>query len=754
MLKKLTEFVERYERWLGMPLVVIMTVVAVLLALMQPTFLDNIERKTLDERFVLRGPIQHDPHVVILAIDNASVTEVGRWPWSRDKIAAIVDRVVGEYGAKALGFDIIFSEQQRNPLAESLRMMQQSQQVDPYAANWLLKHQPLGDVDGQLEAVFNKYHDKIAAGYFFYGNSDDATKAAQAKLDDEMWIASASAYSSKVDKGGEVMIPRIAAIEGNLQRFSSVADAEGFFNFFPDSDGMVRKVPLMAQRDGLMLPNLGMQTLSIYLDHAPMSVQANIGGVTEVKIGDHIIPTDEHGGMLINHYGPGMTFTHVSAADVLAGRADPALFKDALVLFGASAIGIFDMRPTPFDEKFPGVENHAAGVSNILQDEAIERPAWLEMNELLAVLLLSLLLGAFVRRRSAIVQGAVVIFVPLLLAYTAFFCFVHYHLWIKITYVILGVLMTTLPMTLLEYVVEAGKRSFITDAFSRYLSPELVEKLADNPEMLELGGEERVMTAFFSDIASFSSFSEKMTPTELVTFLNEYLSVMSNIILDRGGTIDKYEGDAVIAFFGAPLPMEDHAYQCTMASLEQQWALAEMRKGWAEKGLPEVNIRIGLNSGPMVVGNMGAEARMNYTMMGDHVNLAARLEGVGKQYKVRMLVSGDTRDMIEDRIYCRFVDRVRVVGRSSPVELMEPLGEVGKVEQSELERDQQYRAAWELMQQHDFTAARTAMEALDQRWPPQGPQDGLYQVMIERLQDLIANSPPADWDGVHNLTSK
>jgi len=754
MLKKITAFIERYEKWLGMPLVFIMASTALLLALMQPDFLESIERKTLDERFVLRGTIPHDPHIIVLAIDNMAVTEVGRWPWSRDKIATIVDRVLGEYGAKALGFDIIFSEKQRNPLTESLRVMQQAQQVDPYAANWLYQHQPLGDMDGKLEAAFTKYHDKIAAGYFFYGNSDDATAVAKSKIDDEMWIASASAYSSKVAKGGELQIPYIAAIEGNLQRLSSVVDAEGFFNFFPDQDGMVRKVPLMVQRDGLVLPNLGIQTVSIYLDHAPITVMADISGVNKVTVGDHILPTDAHGSMLLNHYGPGMTFTHVSAADVLAGRADPALFKNALVLFGATAIGIFDMRPTPFDEKFPGVENHAAGVNNILHDEAIERPAWLEVNELAVVFLLSLLLGWAVRRRSALSQGIIVLTVPMLLAYASFYAFTEYHLWIKITYIILGVLMTTIPATLLEYVVEAGKRSFITDAFSRYLSPELVEDLAKNPDMLKLGGEERVLTAFFSDIASFSSFSEKMTPTELVTFLNEYLSVMSNIILDRGGTIDKYEGDAVIAFFGAPLPMEDHAYQTTMASLEQQWALVEMRKKWADEGMPEVNIRIGLNSGPMVVGNMGAESRMNYTMMGDHVNLAARLEGVGKQYKVSILVSGDTRDMISNRIYCRFVDRVRVVGRSTPVELMQPINEIDKMDPIDIERDNLYQQAWNLMRQHDFTAALAAFESMDSRWPPHGPQEGLYQVMIERVRDLIANPPPDDWDGVHNLTSK
>ncbi len=754
MLKTITAFIERHEKWLGMPLVFIMAAAALLLALMQPAFLESIERKTLDERFVIRGTIPHDPHIVILAIDNKSVTEVGRWPWSRDKIATIVDRVLGQYGAKALGFDIIFSEKQRNPLTESLRMMRQSRQIDPYAANWLYQHQPIGDVDAQLEAVFTKYHDKIAAGYFFYGSSDAATQAAKAKLDDEMWIASASAYSSKVAKGGERMIPYVAAIEGNLQRFSSVVDAEGFFNFFPDQDGMVRKVPLMAQRDGLVLPNLGMQTLSIYLDHAPMTVEADITGVNKVTIGDHTIPTDANGAMLLNHYGPGMTFTHVSAADVLNGKADPAIFRNALVLFGATAIGIFDMRPTPFDEKFPGVENHAAGVNNILHDEALQRPAWLEVNELAATFLLSLLLGWAVRRRSALSQGVIVITAPLLLAYGSFYAFTEYHLWVKITYLILGVLMTTIPTTLFEYVVEAGRRSFITEAFSRYLSPELVEDLANNPDMLKLGGEERVLTAFFSDIASFSTFSEKMTPTQLVAFLNEYLSAMSNIILARGGTIDKYEGDAVIAFFGAPLPMEDHAYQCTMAALEQQWALGEMRAKWREEGLPEVNIRIGLNSGPMVVGNMGAESRMNYTMMGDHVNLAARLEGVGKQYKVPILVSGDTRDMIRDKIYCRFIDRVRVVGRSTPVDLMQPINEHDKMDPIDIERDEAYQKAWKLMQNRDFKAALAAFEALDRRWPPQGPQDGLYQVMIARVRDLIANPPPDDWDGVHNLTSK
>jgi len=312
------------------------------------------------------------------------------------------------------------------------------------------------------------------------------------------------------------------------------------------------------------------------------------------------------------------------------------------------------------------------------------------------------------------------------------------------------VLLATLPTALFGYIVESRKRAFIHDAFAHYLAPSVVENLAKNPDALKLGGEEKHITAFFSDIASFSTFSEKLSPAELVAFLNRYLTAMSDILLEEMGTIDKYEGDAIIAFFGAPLDLQDHAERCVIAAIKQQTTLATLREEWKIEGLPEVHIRIGINSGPMVVGNMGTQSSMNYTMMGDHVNLAARLEGVCKAYRVPILMSKDTYLLVRDRVAARFVDRVRVVGRSQPVDLYQPLGERQDMSDEQLQESRMYEKAWSMMLHGQYKESLQVMAKLY----AMSPSDGLYEVMMARLKIYMKNPPSDDWTGVFNLKNK
>ncbi|OIO66090.1 MAG: adenylate/guanylate cyclase domain-containing protein [Zetaproteobacteria bacterium CG_4_9_14_3_um_filter_49_83] len=750
MIQTIAKFIEKHQQWFRFPLVVCMSVLALVIAFTQPYFAELIELKSLDERFVVRGPITPNKHVVIVAVDNNSLTEVGRWPWSRDKISTIVDKIFNEYGAAAIGFDMVFSEAQLNPLEESLRLLENSGNKDKTVTKWLGQHADIGDVDAGLEKIFKTYHDRIVPGYFFYPEGSSPPSLAVQHLNEQLDFMQMSAMTAELSKHAELKVPRMAAIEGNLPRFSKQADMVGFFNFFPDGDGMIRRIPLVAERDAYIYPSMDMQALRIFLEWPMMSVKVNRSGVDEIVMGKKSIRTDESGSMLLNHYGPGNTFPHIPAADVLMDRVDGSLLKGAIVILGVTATGVYDYRPTPFDPIFPGVEGHAAAISNILNDEEISRPGYLDGIELVVVLLLGLLCGRLVIGRGPTVQTIVMFIIPISLVGFAFWMFIAFGVWIKVTYMVIAVLMATVPITLLDYFVESRKRAFIHDAFAHYLSPEVVETLSRNPERLKLGGEERHMTAFFSDIASFSTFSEKLSPTELVGFLNLYLSAMSDIILARGGTIDKYEGDAVIAFFGAPLDMTDHAVQCVMAAVEQQQALRELRVKWSEMGYPEVNIRIGMNSGPMLVGNMGTHNSMNYTMMGDHVNLAARLEGVCKQYKVLILISRDTYVLVRDEVSARFVDRVRVVGRSQPVDLYEPLGARGTVDEERIKLSRAYERAWGYMQNRMFNEAEKLMLGLVKRVP----DDGLYLVMLERIRGFIKNPPPEDWSGIHNLDSK
>ncbi|MDQ6954007.1 MAG: adenylate/guanylate cyclase domain-containing protein [Mariprofundaceae bacterium] len=750
MLYSIAGWIEKHQQWFRFPLVILMALLAFATALTRPSFTEQIELKLLDQHFKMRGVIPHDPRVVIVAVDDNALTEVGRWPWSRDKIATIVDRILGEHQARALGFDIVFSEEQLNPFKESLRLLSDGQQADKTVTHWLEKHQGMGDIDARLESVLQQYHDRLVPGYFFYPKGAKVPELALENLPKHLALMQNSAMTYEFSEKAFSLIPRLAAIEGNLPRFTAQADAVGFFNFFPDMDGTVRRIPLMVEGDGYIYPSMDMQLLRIFKGWPALTLKVGDHGVESLTLGEQNIRIDPSGSMILNHYGPGYTFQHISAADILADRVPADSLKGAIVLLGVTAVGVFDYRPSPFDSVFPGVEGHAAAISNVLNDEEISRPNILEGVELFAVFFLALLCGRLVIGTGPIVQSISIFGVPLLLLTLSWWLFSSFGIWLQVTYLLLAILLATIPVTLIEYVVESYKRAFIHDAFAHYLAPEVVEGLARNPEMLKLGGEEKYLTAFFSDIAAFSSFSEKLTPTELVHFLNQYLTEMSNIILKNGGTIDKYEGDAIIAFFGAPLDMEDHAFKCVLSAMEQQQCLDRLRDVWIEEGSPEVHIRIGLNSGPMVVGNMGTDTHMNYTMMGDHVNLAARLEGVCKVYRVPILMSRDTYVEVREQVAARFIDRVQVVGRQQPVDLYEPLALRELVEPEVIQRSRQYEKAWGMMHRRHFPEAIKILSHLHKEYP----DDGLYEVMLARAYHYAKTPPESGWTGIFVLESK
>ena len=750
MLQPIAEFIERHQSWFGYPLIIIMSLLALSLAIIQPDFVEQIELKTLDERFKIRGPITPDPRVIIVAVDDKSLAQIGRWPWPRDKIALMVDRLTNQYGVKAIGLDIVFSEKQVNPLAESIRLLKESGDENSTVTQWLEKHQELGDLDAKLQNALQQHHSSLVLGYFFYVKGSKVHELALKRSDQFAKLMQSSALTTEISEDAAHTVPYMAAIEANLPQFTESTDSVGFFNFFPDSDGTVRRIPLIAEYNGYIYPSMALQTLRTYLDWPDASVKIDNAGVSEIRLGDKVIRADHTGNMLLNHYGPGQTFKHISAADILADKVDKKILKESIVIIGVTAVGVFDYRPSPFDSVFPGVEGHAAAIANILNDQEISRPPYLEVVELLAILVLCLLSGYLVYHRGAVLQTLCIFGLPVLIVLIAIWVFSNYGLWLKGTYLIIGILLATVPITLLEYVIESRKRAFIHDAFSHYLAPKVVENLAAHPEALQLGGEERHMTAFFSDIAAFSSFSENLAPHELVHFLNLYLTAMSDIILERGGTIDKYEGDAIIAFFGAPLTMPDHATQCVLAALEQQKALITLRHKWAEDGYPEIHIRIGINDGPMVVGNMGTDTHMNYTMMGDNVNLASRLEGVCKVYRVPILMSKDTYLQVREDVAASFVDRVKVVGRDQPVDLYQPLAPRNEITEDDLIPYRTYERAWSLMNQRLFAEAGKIFDELVKAHP----ENGLFEVMHARNKGYIKTPPAPSWNGVTALKSK
>ena len=557
----------------------------------------------------------------------------------------------------------------------------------------------------------------------------------------------------------------------------------------PDRDGKLRWEPLYVKYGDEFFPSLSLQAARVALG-LPLE-EVRLSGGEGVKLGGRLIPTDDFGRLHINYLGREGTFPYVSAGDVLSGRQSPDVFRDKIVWLGTSAVGTFDSKITPFSANCPGVETAATAMANLV-DGTFIRPCSLTVN-LLVVFALGVFVALVCSRLRAMETIGVVVSLSLLLLGGATVVFAMDNVRVNLT-VPLGMILTQGAFIIsYRYGVEERSRTFLKQTFSTYLAPELIEEMFRRRKLPELGGESRVLTAFFTDIASFSSFSEILTPEQLVELINEYLTAMTDILLEERGTLDKYEGDAIIAFFGAPLFLDDHAMRAVRTAVRMQNRLGELRREWRTatvapdetrenlKGLPreswkpgakwpnrifETRMRIGINTGPIVVGNVGSRLRMNYTMMGDAVNLAARLESAARFYGVHTLVSESTLESqfadetgepvtVSSRVVSRFLDRIAVVGREEPVRVYEVLGLKGDVEASRLRWLDRFD---EGMQRYLAMEWDRAIEIFRETLEGEVAVPGLTTpsaVYIDRCETLIKRPPEAGtWDGVFRLANK
>ena len=394
------------------------------------------------------------------------------------------------------------------------------------------------------------------------------------------------------------------------------------------------------------------------------------------------------------------------------------------------------------------MEIHANLINSILNNDHIRVPN--DWEKFLLILLLGIVASlptSLVRSMAAFIFSFAVIAVYFFVAVILFW---NYSIWLEIVSAVNVIILSVIIVLSYRYITEEREKKYIKGAFQHYLSPTIIEQLVENPDMLSLGGERKVLTAYFSDVAGFSSISEKLSPEELVSLLNEYLTEMCDIILGYEGTVDKFEGDAIIAFFGAPISLDAHAKRACFASLDMQAKLVELRKMWREQGKPELNVRMGLNTGAMVVGNMGSKTRMDYTMMGDSVNLAARLEGAGKLYGIYTLISQFTYEVVGEFVEVRELDRIRVMGKEEPVVVYELLSRAGELDDDTKKLVTGYNRGLELYKGAKFKQAGAEFTALMKDFPDDGPA----KTYVARCEEFAAEPPPSDWDGVYVLKSK
>lgn len=682
------------------------------------SLLEPFELKTLDWRFrVFSSPKEASSDIVIVVVDQKSLDyyenlESIPWPWPRGLYEAIVD-FANMGGAKAIIFDILFTERSGYGYED-----------DEYFIDVVRK---AGDV--YMPMFMSRKERPMRPELIEYLISERALD-----VKDESKIAWESYRSIVLPLDGLVMSARGL---GNVM-------------MAPDADGIYRHASLLSKYEGKFFPSLPLAVAKDILGVKKLSID----GSNRLILDGLLVPLEEDGSMLIKYYGGTVTYKYYSIASLIQSFARlqegtppiiaPEEFKDKIVLVGLTAPGLYDLKPTPFSSVYPGVEIHATVINNILQGDFLTRIS--AGGLFLLIFTINILCGVtisyFVRLKQSIPIVCGCIIFPLIIALMSF----RNDLWFDLVTPELGALLTVAAAAIVSYSTEGRQRRFIKNAFKHYLSPQVIDELMKNPERLRLGGEKRKLTVFFSDIAGFTSLSEKLSPEELSELLCEYLTRMTDIILGHQGTLDKYEGDAIMAFWGAPIAQSDHAYRACVAALECQVTLETLRREFSDRGWPRLYVRIGINSGEMVVGNMGSKERFDYTVLGDDVNLGSRLEGANKEFGTSIMISESTYQLAKNGIEVRELDMIRVKGKEAPVRVYELLARKGELTGEKVKIVELFQRGLSLYRERRWREAIEIFKEL-QEDPPS-------KVFLHRCTQLLKSPPPEDWDGVWTLRTK
>jgi adenylate cyclase len=620
----------------GITIALIVACTLSLLYLVNASFLDVLENKTLDMRFTLRGRIAPGPETVIAAIDEKSIHSLGRFPWSRSVWARVVDRLTKE-GAAAVVFDVLFPEPEN------------------------------AEADGLLQKAIKKNGHVILPMDFDFSEAGYKESGFTNK---QVNFLIPSAYSVLRNVDGSYFPLTAKVVLPPLERFSGASTSIAHINMIPDNDGTLRwEMLAIKYRDDYYAP-IGLQAARLYrkLDMQNLVLD----GHEKIQLGDTVIPTDPRSRMLINYRGPEGTFPSYSISDIFAGNTPARTFTNKIVLIGATAIGIYDLRVTPFSNNMAGVEKHANVVDNILKGDFLRRS---NANVLLFIFLFTFILGVALPRLGAGAGAA--LFLALFGGYlgVVYYLFVAKGIWFNLVYPASALFFGYTSQTAYRFFTEERRARDIRKMFSSYVSKRIVDELIRDPSKAKLGGDRKEITVLFSDIRGFTTFSEKHQPEEVVSLLNEYLGAMTDIVFEYEGTHDKFVGDAVMAYWGAPLDQPNHAelaVKCALAMIDK---LKTLQAKWAAEGKYVIDIGIGINTGDMVVGNMGAPGKkMDYTVIGDNVNLGARLEGLTRKYNNHIIISEYTYEKVKDIVEAKELDSVTVKGKENPVVVYDLIG--------------------------------------------------------------------------------
>lgn len=738
-------------------------------------FIERLELVIYDQRLEImpRATRNQDHRIVIVDLDERSLQAEGQFPWNRIKVGRLVEQL-RDYGAIVVGFDVTFPEPDRS-VRDLLEPVDLSK-LDPSFNETLQEIEPLIDSDQYFANVMQSGIDVVLAINFNI-------------LEDVGYNElPPSIFDVSPELAERISLRDMSGFTGNIPILQEAALGNGNMNQLPDDDGVVRRVPLVLRYGNQLFPTLSLEMMRVYNFAESYELITELYRdtevVTAVRIGQgagaFVIPTDRSASVLVPYMGPSSRrtneyFEYISATDVLNDAVEDGVFTNALVLIGSSAPGVQDIRPTPLDGVYPGVEVHANMLHALLEsvpvaqvsseEESTEslfanfqnsaqvmfpyKPDWEEGALFVIILALGLAMSISFPFMNAAIMAATSIVLVVGTVWLNFQLWAGYKMDFSMVLLILVIALVTLVNLIYGFLAESQTRKTIKGMFDQYVPPAHIDSMLSDPDNYTFEGESKELTVLFSDIRSFTTISEALSASELKTLLNDFFTPITEIIFKHNGTIDKYVGDMVMAFWGAPLDDEEHRGNAVKAALEMLEKVEELKPEFEARGYPEVNIGCGINTGFMNVGDMGSTYRRSYTVLGDAVNLGSRLEGLTKFYGIRLLVGEETAKQL-DGFLLRLIDKVKVKGKHEAIECYEPICYEASAGEQLKARVADYHQALEFYHQQQWDEAETRLQAMLEK----EPECLLYKVYLERIETLRETPLPEDWDGAFTHTTK
>lgn len=707
------------------------------------------EYKIKDLMFHVRGEIQGDENIVIVDIDEKSLKALGQWPWSRDKVARILYNL-SDLGAAIIGLDVVFAE------ADNSSPKQMAEHYGLSAHN-------LPDYDAILAKAIEETPTII--GYVFLLSPDAIEPEGHPKISSMIIEHDKPSYSYLIKPYRPIL---------NIASIQHSAYSSGYFNTIPDNDGIVRNIPLLMEYDGVLYPSLSLEMVRLLLNEKKIEVYYDEHGVTTVALGEHLVPTDFFGRLSINYRGSQNSYRYISAVDVYNKTVNPLHVKDKIILVGTSAAGLLDLRSTPFDNVYAGVEVHANAIDNMLHHDFIAKPIWARGVDMISLVVLVAITFFILLLPSALTSFALLLLLDVLVIVAHYYAMVYQGILLNTVLLLACVNILFIVGQAMNYFLEIKQKELIKHKFASKVSPAVMNDiLSCGDDVLE--GIEKEITIFFSDIRNFTAISEAAgNPKHLIHLLNAYMNPMTDIIIKNEGTVDKFIGDAIMAYWNAPLSIDNHADKAVKAALEQLRHLKALNASLREN--PEfstiaamakapstaiIDIGIGINTGFAVVGEMGTTQRSDYTVIGDAINLGSRLESLCKYYGAHLIISEFTKSKLKEDYFFRSLDLVTVKGKNEPVEIWQVHDVVHlKDDQESLLQQSVEKIQEELASYHEaiayyrqarFHDALALFDALRQK--EELSNTTIYSLYCERCLHYIEH-PPLNFNGVFAHTTK